>query len=94
MKRLVALLIATAASLSGFALSSPAEALPTGCTAKYYPSANWGSSYCSGGTGQHRVRLSCWWNGSFAYRYGAWENPGSYSVASCLGVVGAITQKR
>ncbi|WP_405374092.1 MULTISPECIES: hypothetical protein [unclassified Microbacterium] len=43
-------------------------------------------SYCSGGTGYHRIALFCreTKNGPTYWVYGPWAKPGDYSIAGCL----------
>lgn len=88
MRRVVAIMIALVIVMSGVAISSPAEALPSGCS---HWLASDGRAYarCSSGSGYYRVGLNCRGPGSLFYdftHWGQWARVGSgqrESIATC-----------
>lgn len=76
----LALGMATTATVTGFV--STAEAAPTGCRA--FNVRIWsGASTCSGGSGTHRVQLTCQAGPVYYTYYGPWVKAGSRSETSC-----------
>jgi len=65
-----------------------ASALPNGCKFLNHkvPNMQGKVSYCSGGTGYHRIALFCreTKGGPTYWVYGPWAKPGDYSIAACL----------
>ena len=90
---LITALIAGGLWAGGAALSTltaaPAAAEPTGCVAGSVGIA--AASYCSGGTGEHRVDAPCLTStmvGTALSAHGPWRAPGELSVVT----IGAPTQ--
>lgn len=84
--RVARLAVATAVASGGTTLAfdvGVASALPTGCTV--YVGSQTTSTYCSGGTGQHRARHFCGSGTGGGFQYGAWTAPANFSTAgSCF----------
>ncbi|MFE0748373.1 hypothetical protein [Gordonia sp. NPDC058843] len=107
-KRSLRIVLAGAACVAGASLSTisapAASAEPTGCVAgaAFVVAA----SYCSGGTGEHRVHASCLDStlvATFTNARGPWRAPGQLSVVtigaptnagSCVLPVYALPEKR
>lgn len=86
-------LVAGALWVGGAALATmaaaPASAEPTGCVAGSAIVVS--ASYCSGGTGEHRVEAGCIVPALYATTfdaYGPWKSPGQLSVVT----IGAPTR--
>ncbi|WP_307848041.1 hypothetical protein [Gordonia sp. SCSIO 19800] len=80
-------LVAGALCVGGAALATvaaaPASAEPTGCVAGSAIVVS--ASYCSGGTGEHRVEAGCIVPALYATTfeaYGPWKTPGQLSVVT------------
>lgn len=59
-----------------------ASAIPTGCSLGAGSQTT--TTYCSGGTGQHRAKHFCGSGVSGGFQYGSWTSPGNFSTAgSC-----------
>ena len=83
--RRAAIVAASAALFSGLSLvaAAPAFAYPQGCSAYTYV-GSYGRSYCSHGSGSHRVAVSCARPGQQNYTaYGPWVGTGRTSTAYC-----------
>ncbi|MBM2614282.1 hypothetical protein JIG36_01770 [Actinoplanes sp. LDG1-06] len=79
--RLVTAAVA-AGILSSMMLVSPAAAFPSGCDVELAGHTDGYSAYCSGGTGQFRVRIDCdkpnWPDYT---RWSPWTTPGTTTSA-------------
>ena len=80
-------LVAGTLCVGGVALATmaaaPASAEPTGCVAGSAIVVS--ASYCSGGTGEHRVEAGCIVPALYATTfeaYGPWRSPGQLSVVT------------
>jgi len=76
------MVVVTAVAGTTLASAGAAQAWPSGCTVNF--SLDGGNSYCSGGTGKHRLSIQC--QGPVARIYwvtGPWAAPGHYSYAFC-----------
>ena len=88
--RLTAFVLAFAAATGVSIAAAPAaSALPNGCQFLNHqvPNMEGKVSYCSGGTGYHRIALYCreYYSGGPTYWvYGPWARPGEYSIAGCF----------
>ena len=73
MRRVVAILIALVVVMSGVVISSPAEALPSGCS---HWLASDGRAYarCSSGSGYYRVGLNCKGPVSLFHDFTHWDS--------------------
>jgi hypothetical protein len=76
------MVIMTAVAGTTLVGASAAQAWPSGCKSSLELDA--GYSYCSGGTGMHRISIECQGPPFRVYwRTGPWMPPGSYSWAFC-----------
>jgi hypothetical protein len=76
------MVILTAVAGTTLVGASAAQAWPSGCAS--YLDLDAGYSYCSGGTGKHRISIQC--QGPVARIYwatGPWATSGHYSWAFC-----------
>jgi hypothetical protein len=66
-----------------FIAVQPAQAVPTGCETPLIRS-NWARSYCDGGTGYHRLRVTCVNHTGATYVvYSPWKGVAQYGYANC-----------
>ncbi|WP_035718051.1 MULTISPECIES: hypothetical protein [Gordonia] len=86
-KRIARVLLAGGVCAAGAALTTltapPASAEPTGCVAG--AAVVVAASYCSGGTGEHRVQSACLDStlvATFTTANGPWRAPGQLSVVT------------
>jgi hypothetical protein len=84
MRRVLRLgLIAVSAAAALFVAATPASAVPTGCVSGAL-TPNGAFSYCSGGTGWHRISVLCRVNPYYTYWWGGpVVGPGQISTVYC-----------
>lgn len=84
-RRIMVVAAASAALFAGSSLvaAAPAMAYPQNCSATTFV-GSYGRSYCTHGSGSHRVAVRCARPGSQLYTvYGPWVGTGHTSTAYC-----------